>query len=414
MLLKMAWRNLWRHRTRTIIMTSAVALAYALVLVALGISDDGHRRMLEEASRAAGGDILVHGRDYWATRASDIVIEDADSVLAAVAAVPGVRAVVPRVLINGLVSTSADNRPLMLQGIDPEAENVLNDYRDDVETGTYLDSATVRHPILLGQRLANRLGVKVGDRVVLTATGPDGEMTRALFHLAGTLSTGMQELDEVAGFTTLEAARDAVGMGNMLTQVGVLVAGGADVDSVAARIRSAVDARDRGLEVLTWPDAVPEMVGYVELDDAFGYIYMIVIFAVVLFSITNTFLMAVMERVREFGLLNALGLRNGRIGRLLLTETVLMTALAMVAGFGIGFAGHLAARHWGINMASYGIEDMELSGVDFSQLVMHSTIVPIKWIAASVLVAVTTVAAALYPAWRATRLAPAEAMRFFE
>ncbi len=414
MLLRIAWRNLWRHRTRTIIMSSAVALAYALVLVALGISDDGHRRMLEEASRAAGGDILVHGRDYWATRASDIVIPDAEAVLGEVAAVPGVKAVVPRVLVNGLVSTSADSRPLMLQGIDPAAEDALNDYRDDLVTGSYLDGTTMKHPILLGQRLAARLGLHAGDRVVLTATGPDGEMTRALFHLAGTLATGMQELDEVAGFTTLSAARDALGMDGMLTQIGVLVTGDADVDSVASHIRTAVDASADGLEVLTWRDAVPEMIGYVELDDAFGYVYMIVIFAVVLFSITNTFLMAVMERVREFGLLNALGLRNDRIGRLLLAETALMTALAMAAGFLIGYGGHLAAKHWGISMASYGIEDMELSGVDFSQLVMHSTIVPIKWFLASAFVAVTTIASALYPAWRATRLAPAEAMRFFE
>jgi putative ABC transport system permease protein len=414
MLWKLAWRNLWRHRTRTLIMVSAVALAYGLMLVGLGIGDDSHARMLEEATRAAGGDLLVHGEGYWATRSSDVVIPEGDAVLRTVASVDGVRTALPRVLTSGLMSTSADSRAVLLQGVDPEREPILNDYAGDVIAGDFLGDEGREDPVVLGERLVRRLELELGDRVVLTATGPDGEMTRALFHLTGVIRTGTRELDEMLALTTVGAARTALGGGAFLTQVGILAEPGTDPDTLAARIEDALAARGDGLEVLTWPEAVPEMVGFIELDDAFGYIYMAIIFAVVLFSITNTFLMAVMERVREFGLLNALGLRHGRIGRLLLTETALLTALAMAAGFLLGFGGHLAAEHWGISVASYGIEDLELSGIDMSDLVIHSTINPMKWLVASALVALTTVAAALYPAWRATKLAPAEAMRFYE
>jgi ABC-type lipoprotein release transport system permease subunit len=413
MLLKLAWRNLWRHRTRTLIMTSAVALAYALMLAGLGISYDGHNRMLREAAEAAGGDVLVHGAGYWASQASDIIIQDGGATVEAVASVEGAATVFPRILVNGLVSTSADNRPVMLQGIDPEIERVLHDYADDIVAGSYFGDGR-DDPIILGSRAVERLELEIGDRVVLTASGPDGEVTRALFHLTGVIETGLREMDEVLGLTTIAAARDALGHPDMLTQVGVLTTEDADHDAVAGAIRETVDARGNGLEVLTWEDAVPEMVGLIEIDDAFGYIYFAIIFAVVLFSITNTFLMAVMERVREFGLLNALGLRHERIGRLLLAESVLMTALAMAVGFAIGFAGHLAAAHWGIPVSSYGVEEIEMSGVDMADLVMYSEISPVRWGVASILVALTTVAAALYPAWRATKLAPAEAMRFYE
>ena len=413
MLWKMAWRNLWRHRGRSLIMTSAVALAYALMLLGMGINDDGHARMLAEAARAAGGDVLVHGEGYWETRGGDIVVPDGQAVAERLRALPGVEAAIPRVIVTGLMSTSSDNRPVMLQGVRPELEARLTDHADDLVQGTFLQDERP-DPLVLGTRLARRLEVDLGDRVVLTATGPDGEVTRALFHLTGLMETGTRQLDEVIGFTTLEAAGRALAMGRAVTQIGLDLADDAAPEAVAAAAREALDSQASGLEVLTWAEAIPEMVGLVELDDAFGRIYMAVIFAVVLFSITNTFLMAVMERVREFGLLNALGLRDRGIGGLMLAETLLMTALAMGAGFVLAYAGHLAVDHWGIAVASYGVEEMEMSGVDMSDLVIYSTIDPIKWLTGSLLVALATIGSALYPAWRASRLAPAEAMRFFE
>jgi ABC-type lipoprotein release transport system permease subunit len=258
------------------------------------------------------------------------------------------------------------------------------------------------------------LGVGLGGRVVLTASDVDGEVTRALFHLTGVIRTGTRALDEILAYTTVEAAREAVSMDDKLTQIGVLAGDGHNPIELAGAIAAALDDLPQDLEVLPWQEAVPEMVGFTELDDAFGYVYMAVIFLVVLFSIANTFLMAVLERVRELGLLSALGLRGRRVAHLLLAETALMTVLAMGIGFAVGFAGHLAAAQWGISVAMWGLEEIEISGIDMADLVIYSEIRPFKWFMGSALVAVATIASSLYPAWRASRLAPAEAMRFFE
>ena len=413
MLWRMAWRNLWRHRTRTLIMTSAVAFSYGLCLFSMGMGDDGHQQMLDEAAKGAGGDILVHAEGYWESKSSDLVIHDGEEVLAAVRALPEVRAAIPRMIINGLVSSANGNRILFLQGIDPQRELALQDLSEHLEAGSYLDVAERADPIILGAVIVEKLELELGDRVVLTATQPDGEVTRALFHLTGVTRTGLADVDEVMGLTTLEAARKAVGAEGMLTQIGVMADPALPSDSLAALIRGSLRAEGNGLEVLTWQEAIPEMVGFIEVDDAFLYIYLVVIFAIVAFAIANTFLMAVMERVREFGLLNALGMRGKGVARLLLTETLLMTALAMSIGFILGFAGHLAASHWGIPVAMWGVDSMEVSGVDFASLVMRSKITPVKWVAASILVVLVTLGSALYPAWRASRLAPSEAMRFF-
>jgi len=340
------------------------------------------------------------------------VIRNADHVMQQVAAVPGVRAVMPRILVTGLLSTSSGTEAVLLQGVDSAAEAPLHDPAEDLVAGTFL-SGPETDPIVLGAGLVEQLDLELGDRLVLTTSDPNGDVTRALFHLSGIIRTGSRQADEALAYTSIPALRGAVGMQGMLTQVGVLGEPGQGPGALADSIDTAV-AGGQPLEVLPWQKAVPEMVGFTQLDDAFGYVYMIVIFLVVLFSITNTFLMAVLERVRELGLLSALGLRGRRVARLLLAETTLMTVLAMTAGFSLGLAAHFAAAHWGIPLSAWGLKEVEISGIDMADLVIHSEIRPVKWAVGSALVAFATVASSLYPAWRASRLAPAEAMRFFE
>lgn len=414
MLIRLAWRNLWRHRARTLILGSAIMLSYALLLAAMGIGDDGHQKMVDAAVEGAGGDVLVHGEGYWDARTVDMSIPSGDSVVAIVNGVDGVRAAIPRVLVNGLLSTASGNQPVMLAGIVPDIEAELKDISADVKEGERLEDTDERSPVLIGRPIADELEVEIGDRVVLTASGADGEVMRALFHVAGIIETGRFDIDEMLAFTTLESARGALGMNDELTQIGLLMDGGERTTQVKARVEEALGVNGDGLEVLTWQEALPEMVGYVEIDDAFLYIYVAVIYLVVIFAIANTFLVAVMERVRELGLLNALGMRGNKISHMILGETIFLALISMVAGFVLALGAHFALVRWGIPISAYGIDEMELSGIDISTLVMRSTITVSKWVTASVLVALSTVAAAVYPALRAARLAPAEAMRFYE
>ncbi|QDG50957.1 ABC transporter permease [Persicimonas caeni] len=408
-MLKLAWRNLWRNRPRTLIICSAIILSYALMLVSMGISEDTYTKMLDAAAEGAGGEVLVHGDGWWETQSSDIVIERPQAAQKALEGVAGIDAVIPRVVINGLATSSRGNEPVRLMGVDLDQEAKLADLTEDLDSGEFF-SDEFDHPIVLSEKLVDKLGLERGDKVVLTASTPDGEVTRALFRLDGILDAA--GMGESMAYTTLAAAQKAVSMEGQLTQFGLLTDEAVAHEQVAERAKTALEGR--GLEVLTWQEAVPEMVGFIQMDEAFGYIYMIVVFIVVVFAIANTFLMAVMERVREFGLLNAIGMTPGRVGKLIFWETALMATISIAIGFGIGLGIHLYIADVGINTAEmYGV-DMELAGVNMSDMIMRSEINPVKWLGATATVFLSVMLSAAYPAWRASQMAPAEAMRFYE
>lgn len=408
---KIAWRNLWRNRTRTVIIASAIAFSYGLMLISMGVSADSYARMEEKAREATGGSVLVHGEGWWEGQGSDVVVADPGPVIARAEALPEVEAVMPRVIINGLLSSARGNEAVRLSGVVLEREQALADLREDLVAGEFF-SEELDSPVVISEGLAQRLSVAVGDKVVLTASRVDGEVTRALFYVSGLLTSGMAAEADLQAYAPLELAQEAVGMGNALTQVGVLVSAVEAQDEVIAALHEVEGAQ--ALEVLSWQQAVPEMSGLLEFDAAVNGIYFVVIFLIVLFAIANTFLMAVMERVREYGLLSALGVGPGQVGRLVIWEAFYLALVGMLAGLVLGLTGHLTIASVGIDMAAMGAGDMEMAGIAMNDLVVRSHLEPGRWLLASAMVLAVVMISAVYPAVRAMRLAPSQAMRFYE
>ncbi len=408
-MLKIAWRNLWRNSTRTLVTATAIGLTYAIYLVMMGIQDYTYDQMEDAAARAAGGAVLVQAAGFQESQLNDLLLPPGPEFEAAAKAASGSDAVSTRVIVNGLLSTSASSTPARLQGIDPVQEAPFQDMTDYLAQGTFLEGDEDA-PLVLGAAIVSELDVALGDRVILTATDPSGEMRRALFHLTGILRTGSKSTDSTLAFTTVAAARSALGSDTALSQIGIL---SATPEATAGDLRVALaDATD--VEVLTWQEAMPDLVGFIEMDRAYGDVFALVLFVVVLFAIMNTFLMVVMERVRELGLLTAIGLTPGRVALLVLLETLFLALVAMSAGLLLATAGHLALSHWGIDMkAMYG-ESIEVGGIAMTDTMIYSRLNASRWATSSINVLVMVLASAAYPAFKAMRLPPAEAMRFYE
>jgi ABC-type lipoprotein release transport system permease subunit len=411
MMFRIAWRNLWRNRTRTLIVISAISITYALFLISMGLSDSMYGKMETSAAQAAGGTVLVHADGYWAEQTNRFIIDDGDQLLRELQDATGADAVSGRLILNGLISTAETSMPIRLNGIDPERERAISDIDDYLDEGTFL-SGSEDAPIVLPSAVANELKAELGDRIVITVTGPDGQMERALFHLTGTLDVGELGAAAGLGYTTLDAARKAVGIeGGALTQIGLLSS--TDRNAFKESVERAIGQR-QNLEVLTWAEAIPDLVGFIEMDRAFANVYGVLVFLVVVFSISNTFMMIVMERVRELGLLGAIGMTPGRIGWLVMLETIVLVAVALSVGFAVGFGLHSWVAANGIDLAAiYGDTEMDFGGVSMADFVVYSEIRVSRWINATLTVFGLVLLSAAYPAWRASKLAPADAMRYY-
>lgn len=411
MIIKIAWRNLWRNWTRTVIVGSAIAFSYGMMLFLFGIADHSYQEMGDATVAAVGGHVLVHGEGYWDLPTGGQTVENPDARRAQIEALPQVQAVAERVMGFGLLSTADANEGAQIMGVRPEEEGPFFDLESRLVEGTFLSEDRDR-PAVIGQGEAETLGVGIGDRLIITATDLDGEVTRGLFFVDGILRGVPGQAGEGRAFVRLADLQDLLAYGDSVTQIGIRLDDDETRDLVANSLRISFDEFD--VEVMTWNEAVPELVALIEFDEAFTYLYVLIIMLIVGLGIMNTFLMAVMERVRELGLFSALGLTPRRIGLMIIIETALITAIAMLVGFGLGLAGHFWMVAYGIDLGALMDMEMEMAGVSFDMLVIHSHIDPQRWIVGSLVIFAFICVSAAYPAWRATRLAPAEAMRFYE
>ena len=420
----LAWRNVWRNKTRTAVTGMAIALSLALQFFSYGTADYSYEKMEQAAVKTAGGSVLVHARGYWKAQTARQTVQSPDPIIAAVKNIPHVQGTVSKVIVTGLLSTTRGNRGTKIMGVEPKSEAVLDDRSRFIKEGSFLASPTVgtgrsaRPPIVLGKSIVADLKLALGKKIKVTCTAPDGEVVHALFRLGGILDTGSKAMDEAAAYVRIQDAQRLFGFQAGVTQIGILVDDPTLRHEVTAAVKRELHAQladdaTEPLEVLVWDEALPEMQTLIELDrkngEAVGYL----IFIVVAFGIANTMLMSVLERVREFGLLGALGLGPGRIARLVIIESAVLGIVFISTGIALGLIIHWAMSVWGLDFSETMSGGMEMSGVVLEDMVFYSKLVWSRWLTAAVVIFLLIVVAASYPAWKATRQDPAAAMRTY-
>jgi ABC-type lipoprotein release transport system permease subunit len=403
----MSWRNVWRNRRRSVLTVSAIALSLTFNILMRGIADGFHEQMVDNSVRANIGHIEVHRQGYHDDPGLNRTLPDPRRVDDVVRRLPHLRGSSLRVLGDGLASTSENSAGIAILGIDPAREPTVTTIRRAVVKGRYLTADEAR-PVLLGDRLAETLRAHLGDKIVLLVQAADGSMGAQLFRLTGIFRSGAPELDRGVAYILLRDAQELFSLGDRITEE-VLLLDSSDAVAAAQRSLEVSLAGGQGqCEVLTWSQVEPFLEQFIVLDDAFFYIIVAILFIVISVGILNTILMSVFERVREFGVMMALGTRPRQVVLLVVLEAGLLALVGVAIGGTLGSLATLYFARAGIDLASFA---EGAASIGITTTTVHSKLTAANLVLSNLAVFGLVVLVSLYPAAHAARLRPVEAIR---
>ena len=409
---RIGWRNLGRHRKRTVLTALGLAVGYFAVVFMIGWTEGLMAELVENATGLVSGQIEIHDAEYRPERSLYDTIGGRDGadvvqLLDGITADAGVVAAAPRVYAGGLVSSGESTLAGMLMGIDPERERSVSRFLDELVDGRIPQPG--RNELAIGTEMARQLAVGVGDEVVVVAPGADGSMGNDLYAVAGIFRTGVVELDASNAVLPLTDLQTLITLDpSRIHEIAVATVDPWNADDMAGRLVAALTPADLAVEVAPWTELNPVIVEFVALMDAFNFVIYFIVFGIAIFGVANTMLMATYERRREIAVMLALGATPRLVVKTVLYEAAVMGLVALAFGLVVS----LPLMFW------WNTAPPDLRGL-YGDLTMQGVLIrPVlrvewnlgSWVWGGVALVVTALLAALYPAARAARIPPADTL----
>ncbi len=412
LLIRIAWRNIWRQKRRTVITVGAMATGVAFSLAMIALSDGMYMMAFDLMVSENLGHVQLHHADFPKQRAIYDTIDDGEALVAELEALPEVEHAAGRVFGFALLGTEdTPERPgksagAQLVGVDPTREAALTKIGGKVQDGRYL-AADPAHEIVLGVGLAETLQAAVGDEIVAVTQAADGSMGNDLYTVVGIFKTGSVIQDRAGAFLHAADVQELLVLYGRIHEVALLAEQREDIGAMKGAVGTAVG--DRGLLVRSWDQINPSIAQMLGFQDVGNGIILILVFSVAALGILNTMLMSVFERTKELGVIRALGLRPLQMVSLVMWETFALAGCAAVAGLvlGLGMDAYLVLH--GLDLSSF-FGDYSFAGASFPPIMMGE--VRAEGVVQTVFgLFFVSFIAAIWPAIRAARLAPVDAMR---
>jgi putative ABC transport system permease protein len=402
-IMKIAWRSIWRNRRRTLISMSAVGVGLVLVILYAGLVSGILGDAKEQLDNIGMGHVEITAAG-WRTHRGAAESIDNPAALVATLDLPPLTEVGWRVIARGLASSARGSEGVELQGVDWEREAQLSAVVRDITSGTR-PVQTDDGGVLIGEKLADRLKVKVGSKVRVMAQRADGEIGAELYRVRGIFHSLSPSISEHRVLVGEASARRLLGIGEAGHQIVIQLDRAEDADLVAARLRATLGRR---YEVLSYGELLPMLRNIEHLFGFVVWIAAVFVYGLVGLGILNTMLMSVLERTREFGVLRAIGTRPGRVVGQVLGESFWIATISGAGGLAVG----LALTWYGSShplMTIGGGEALEYAGTVLRSGVKTRFSYGAAFTAAGLVYAMALVTA-LYPAWKVAKLPPARAL----
>lgn len=419
--LKIAWRSVWRNRRRSFLTISMIAFGLFLGIFMKAMIAGTKTEVFKNAIQANIGSFQIHAKDYQENQTLSEAFTLTPQIQQLLSSEARIKAWAPRIVSAGLVSVGDNTNVAMITGIDPTAEARVSVLKDKLMTGPKLAekyphlypkpppesrylSPKAQHEIMIGDKLAAKLEAKIGDQLAAMVQGADGSMGAELYQIVGVYHTGF-ETDQ-GFYMHIDDADALFSMYGQISMLTVIMPNMQQIPDVVAKFRQDLDPKQ--YEVLGWYDITPELVNALELKDASNNLLMGVLLLIIGFGILNTIFITIMERIQEYGVLKSMGTSPRQIFALVYFETLFLTLIGIASGnlLGAGLSFYFQAHPIDLSMMAETYEEL---GFSMNALATEPHLE--MFVSLSVVTFLLALIAALYPALKAARLNPLDALK---
>ena len=408
-LAKMAWRNLWRNRRRTYITLSAIVFGVFMAILMMAMQDRNWDDMIRLAARLGAGHVTIQHPEYLDSPTLTRTVQGTDRLKRLVAEDERVVRVVERITGFNLLSTARENIGAGFIAVAPEQEDEETlSFIEAIVEGEFFSSST-DGGIILGEKLASNLDVELGSKVVYTLTDKEGEIVSALARVSGIVRTGSPSVDAGISLLPIDTVREVVGFA---PDEAIQIAAFVDDQRVSDAVVTDLDARvSDDAAVLAWHELQPDLAVFIAMKVGGSVVMTLILAALVAAGIFNTLFVSVMERLREFGIMLAVGFSPGQLFGLIMLESAWLAVIGLTAAAAVTIGPYLYLASTGIDIsAMIPADQVEIAGVGMSTTLRVGIYGKnVALIGVSALAAILL--SGVYPAWRAGRADPVETIR---
>jgi putative ABC transport system permease protein len=330
-ILKIAWRNIWRNKRRTLITVASIMFALFFAIIMRGFGRGSYEKMKENAVKSYSGYIQIHKKGYWDDKNINNVFSIDETVYSKLESDDRLNVVIPRLESFALASSGESTKGVAIMGISPEKEDRMTKINSYLKEGEFIMSDD--QSILIASGLAKFLKVKVHDTLVLFSSGYHGATAAALYPIKGILKLPTPEMDRSTIYMPLKEAQNFFSTGNQFTALVFDLNNIKDLDGVQSVITSNIDLDQ--YEVMNWEVMNKELLQMIETDNAGGVIMISILYMVIAFGIFGTVLMMTNERMREFSVMISVGMQKRKLALVIIIELIFLTLIAVLAGIAI-------------------------------------------------------------------------------
>lgn len=404
MMFKIAWRNLWRNKRRSLIVQISIIVGVVVLILIDSLSMGFIKQMVDLQVTTQISHIQIHKLGFNDDKVIKNYMPNPDTIEDVLKKSSFVKAFSKKVIMFGLVNSANSSTGAIIAGVEPNMEQHVTIIKKSIIKGKYLTGQ--KHQIVIGDKMAEKLEVGLDDKIVLMTNSLDGTASSELFRVIGIFSTGTSEFDKSEVFISLGEAQSMAVIGSNVNEFAVITDNPDKTQIYKTELLKSIDKNK--YEVLTFQELAPLFVSLLDSYKSMIYIVYAIIATAALFGIINTMLMSVFERIQEIGVLMAIGMKNMKIFKMIIYEALLLGFVGSVVGIVVGLALYYPLSENGLNLGIFaqGLGSMGMSAIVYPQLSIGLLINSL------LIMPLTAVVGAIYPAIKALRLQATEAMRY--